>query len=88
MLIGSIDQITEKIQILREKYAFSYFVISDTCLETFRANCRSTNWKISSLAQHNNDYSILCEDRLAARLASSGSEKNVASMRSCMYPLK
>jgi probable F420-dependent oxidoreductase len=35
MLIGSIDQITEKIQILREKYAFSYFVISDTCLETF-----------------------------------------------------
>ena len=35
MLIGSIDQITEKIQILREKYAFSYFVISDTCLEIF-----------------------------------------------------
>ena len=35
MLIGSIDQITEKIQVLREKYAFSYFVISDTCLEAF-----------------------------------------------------
>ncbi len=35
MLIGSMDQITEKIQVLREKYAFSYFVISDTCLETF-----------------------------------------------------
>jgi hypothetical protein len=35
MLIGSIDQITEKIHILREKYTFSYFVISDTCLETF-----------------------------------------------------
>jgi probable F420-dependent oxidoreductase len=35
MLIGSIDQITEKIQLLREKYGFSYFVISDTCLETF-----------------------------------------------------
>lgn len=35
MLIGSMDQIAEKIQVLREKYAFSYFVISDTCLETF-----------------------------------------------------
>jgi probable F420-dependent oxidoreductase len=35
ILIGSIDQIIEKIQILREKYSFSYFVISDTCLETF-----------------------------------------------------
>jgi hypothetical protein len=35
MLIGSIDQITEKIQTLREKYAFSYFVISDKSLETF-----------------------------------------------------
>jgi len=35
MLIGSIDQITDKIQTLREKYAFTYFVISDTCLETF-----------------------------------------------------
>ena len=35
MLIGSIDQIAEKIQVLREKYAFSYFVISDKCLETF-----------------------------------------------------
>ncbi len=35
MLIGSMDQIKEKIQVLREKYAFSYFVISDTCLETF-----------------------------------------------------
>lgn len=35
MLIGSLDQISEKIQVLREKYAFSYFVISDTCLETF-----------------------------------------------------
>ena len=43
----SIDQITEKIQILREKYTFSYFVISDTCLETL-PNCRSANWKISS----------------------------------------
>jgi probable F420-dependent oxidoreductase len=35
MLIGSIDQINEKIQTLREKYAFSYFVISDKSLETF-----------------------------------------------------
>jgi probable F420-dependent oxidoreductase len=35
MLIGSMDQITEKFQVLREKYAFSYFVISDTCLEAF-----------------------------------------------------
>jgi probable F420-dependent oxidoreductase len=35
MLIGSIDQITDKIQSLREKYAFSYFVIPDTCLEIF-----------------------------------------------------
>ena len=35
MLIGSIDYITEKLQYLREKYFFSYFVISDTCLETF-----------------------------------------------------
>ena len=35
MPIGSIDLITEKIQVLREKYAFSYFVISDTSLETF-----------------------------------------------------
>ena len=35
MLIGSMDQIKEKIQVLREKYAFSYFVISDTCLEAF-----------------------------------------------------
>jgi probable F420-dependent oxidoreductase len=35
MLIGSIDQITEKIQTLRDKYAFSYFVISDACLEDF-----------------------------------------------------
>jgi hypothetical protein len=35
MLIGSINQTIEKIHILREKYAFSYFVISDTCLETF-----------------------------------------------------
>ena len=35
MLIGSIDQITEKIQHLREKYTFSYFVISDMSLETF-----------------------------------------------------
>jgi probable F420-dependent oxidoreductase len=35
ILIGSMDQIAEKIQVLREQYAFSYFVISDTCLETF-----------------------------------------------------
>ena len=35
MLIGSINQITEKIKPVREKYAFSYFVISDTSLETF-----------------------------------------------------
>jgi probable F420-dependent oxidoreductase len=35
MLIGSVDQIIEKIQLLREIYAFSYFVISDTCLESF-----------------------------------------------------
>ncbi len=35
MLIGSMDQIAEKIQVLCEKYSFSYFVISDTCLETF-----------------------------------------------------
>jgi probable F420-dependent oxidoreductase len=35
MLIGSVDQIIEKIQVLREKYAFSYFVISDKLLETF-----------------------------------------------------
>ena len=35
MLIGSMDQIAEKIQVLREQYSFSYFVISDTCLEAF-----------------------------------------------------
>jgi hypothetical protein len=35
MLIGSLDQIAEKIQMLREQYAFSYFVISDRNLETF-----------------------------------------------------
>jgi alkanesulfonate monooxygenase SsuD/methylene tetrahydromethanopterin reductase-like flavin-dependent oxidoreductase (luciferase family) len=35
ILIGSIEQIIEKLQYLREKYAFSYFVISDTCLEIF-----------------------------------------------------
>lgn len=35
MLIGSLDQIAEKIQVLREQYAFSYFVISDRNLETF-----------------------------------------------------
>lgn len=35
MLIGSLDQIAEKIQVLREQFAFSYFVISDRNLETF-----------------------------------------------------
>lgn len=35
MLIGSKDQIVEKIQLLRERYAFSYFIISDESLETF-----------------------------------------------------
>ncbi len=35
MLIGSIDQIIEKLQSVRKKYFFSYFVISDTCMETF-----------------------------------------------------
>ena len=35
MLIGSMYQIKEKIQVLREKYAFSYFVISDRNLEAF-----------------------------------------------------
>jgi probable F420-dependent oxidoreductase len=45
MLIGSIDQITEKIQILRAKYAFSYFVISDTCLETFAPIVTQLNGK-------------------------------------------
>ncbi|HXX79640.1 MAG TPA: TIGR03621 family F420-dependent LLM class oxidoreductase [Ktedonobacteraceae bacterium] len=35
MLIGSPDQLIEKLQAVREKYGFSYFVISDTCLETF-----------------------------------------------------
>jgi probable F420-dependent oxidoreductase len=35
ILIGSPDQIAEKILSVREKYYFSYFVISDTCLETF-----------------------------------------------------
>jgi probable F420-dependent oxidoreductase len=35
MLIGSLDQIVEKILSIREKYCFSYFVISDTCMETF-----------------------------------------------------
>jgi hypothetical protein len=34
-LIGSVDQIMEKIQLLRKTYAFSYFVISDTSLEAF-----------------------------------------------------
>ena len=34
-LIGSVDQIMEKIQLLRERYAFSYFVVSDTSLEAF-----------------------------------------------------
>ncbi len=35
VLIGSVDQIMEKIQLLRERYAFSYFVVSDTSLEAF-----------------------------------------------------
>ena len=45
MLIGSIDQITEKIQTLREKYAFSYFVISDTHIETFAPIVAQLNGK-------------------------------------------
>jgi hypothetical protein len=35
MLIGSTDQIIEKLQSVREKFYFSYFVISDKCLEIF-----------------------------------------------------
>lgn len=35
MLIGSPDQVAEKLLSVREKYAFSYFVISDTSMETF-----------------------------------------------------
>jgi probable F420-dependent oxidoreductase len=35
MLIGSIDQIIEKLQTVRKKFCFSYFVVSDTCMETF-----------------------------------------------------
>ncbi len=35
MLIGSIDQISEKLLSSREKYYFSYFVVSDTHMETF-----------------------------------------------------
>ncbi len=45
MLIGSMDQISEKIQLLREKYAFSYFVISDTYLETFAPIVTQLNGK-------------------------------------------
>ncbi len=35
LLIGSIDQIIEKIQPVRRKFFFSYFVVSDTCMEAF-----------------------------------------------------
>jgi probable F420-dependent oxidoreductase len=35
MLIGSPDQIAEKIMAVREQYFFSYFVITDKCMETF-----------------------------------------------------
>ena len=35
LLIGSVEQIIEKIQLLRERYALSYFVISDASLQAF-----------------------------------------------------
>jgi probable F420-dependent oxidoreductase len=35
MLIGSLDQIVDKIMAVREKYCFSYFVVSDRCMEDF-----------------------------------------------------
>ncbi len=35
MLIGSIDQIIQQLQSIREKYFFSYFVVSDKCMEAF-----------------------------------------------------
>lgn len=45
MFIGSIDQIMEKLQSVRKKYCFSYFVVSDTDMEISAPIVRQLNGK-------------------------------------------
>ncbi len=45
LLIGSPDQIVEKLLAVRKKFFFSYFVVSDTCLETFAPIVRQLSGK-------------------------------------------